>query len=44
MINFFEYPQVKPYGLIKKKIMAEMDKHRLALAYGAVVIVSSGEL
>ncbi len=41
MINFFEYPQVKPYGLIKKI----MDKHRLALAYGAVVVVvSSGEL
>ncbi len=42
--NFFHYPRVKPYGSIffKKKIMAEMDRHQLALAYDAVV--SSGVL
>ncbi len=42
--NFFQYPRVKPYGSIffKKKIMAEMDRHQLALAYDAVV--SSGVL
>ncbi len=35
---FFQYPRVKPYGSIffKKKIMAEMDRHQLALAYDAV--------
>ncbi len=46
---FFQYPQVKPYGLLfvlfcfvfSKNIMAEIDKHLLALAYGTVV--SSGE-
>ncbi len=42
--NFFQYPWVKPYGSIffKKKIMAEMDRHQLALACDAVV--SSGVL
>ncbi len=38
--NFFQYPQVKPYGSIffEKFFMAEMDRHQLALAYDAVVI------
>ncbi len=42
--NFFQYHWVKPYGAIffEKKIMAEMDRHQLALAYDAVV--SSGVL
>ncbi len=42
--QFFQYPRVKPYGSIffKKNFMAEMDRHRLALAYDAVV--SSGVL
>ncbi len=42
--NFFQYHQVKPYGLIffEKIFMAEMDRHQLALAYDAVV--SSGVL
>ncbi len=42
--NFFQYPRVKPDGSIffKKKIMAEMDRHQLALAYDAVI--SSGVL
>ncbi len=36
--NFFQYPWVKPYGLIffEKKFMAEMDRHQLALAYDAL--------
>ncbi len=42
--NFFQYPWVKPYGLIffENFLMAEMDRHQLALAYDAVV--SSGVL
>ncbi len=37
--NFFQYPRVKPYGSIffEKFLMAEMDRHQLALAYDAVV-------
>ncbi len=37
--NFFQYPRVKPYGLIflENIFMAEMDRHQLALAYDAVV-------
>ncbi len=42
--NFFQYHRVKPYGSIffEIKIMAEMDRHQLALAYDAVI--SSGVL
>ncbi len=36
--NFFQYPQVKPYGSLffEKIFMAEMDRHQLALAYDEV--------
>ncbi len=37
--NCFQYHRVKPYGSIffEKILMAEIDRHQLALAYDAVV-------